>query len=487
MLLAALGCVLFFGFVSGNLEIVHLLWAVAGIATCLGITSGVMRTLFPHMEETKRWQRFIETARGLQLHARGGIARPSITGKIDDCDVRISPVNRDHIIVISAPSHGAHFDISLSPKTDDDERERSIRLGDDEFDHRVVVQGNVPEVVALLDVKTRRMVVELMDELSVEVRRRQVLKYGRHLELDPGGTLLCLRRMAELSERLFRVSAREIQDRLANNARCDPNPKVRALNLRLLCEYYPPDQRMRSLGRTALSSDHLECVLEGAIGLAEAGDGLDRLRAFRHLADIAAADTFADELRSPALDALALHFPDQARELVEGVAQEMGPLPSALPSAMLQLGIEPDLDRLTDRAASTRPESQIEVVRRLAEHGLRFEKVLLALLDSPSERVQLEVVEALSSVGSVEAVESILPLTRGFLRSKKLRARAQVAIRTIQDRLEHPGDGGELSLSDPLRGELSVRGQRGDLSGLPSAGGSAPGEADYDLSAPGRA
>lgn len=471
MLLAAIACVLFFGFVSGNLEFMHLLWATAGITTCLAITSGVMRTLFPHLEETKRWERFIERVRGMELHARGGVARPSITGRVADCNVRISPVDREHMVVISvpdSPSYMAHFDISLAPRTSDNKDERSIRLGDEEFDHKVVLRGSMPEVVALLDSRARHEVLDLMAELSVEVRRRQVLKYGRHLELDPEGTKLCLERMAELAGRLFRVSAREIRDRLANNAEDDPHPAVRALNLRLLFEYYPPNARTLLLGRTALSSDHLECVLAGAVGLAEAGDSLDRPRAFEHLADIARADTFADELRSPALEALALYFSDQARPVILEVAKEEGPLPSALPSAMLQVGLEPDLEQVMRRALRAGERAQVEIARRLAEHGGRFEPVFLALLETPSERVQLEVIEALTAVGTVEAVESLLPLTRGLLRSKRLRAKARLAVSAIQHRVEHPGDGGELSIADPLQGELSFGGGRGDLSPPPA-------------------
>ena len=53
------------------------------------------------------------------------------------------------------------------------------------FDRDLVVRGTMPEAIAVLDHETRAQVKEVVGDLSVEVRGRQVLKYGRHLDLDP--------------------------------------------------------------------------------------------------------------------------------------------------------------------------------------------------------------------------------------------------------------------------------------------------------------
>src|SRR5688572_32801925 len=113
MLLALTGCMLLFGVFTGNLTLADILWASTGIATVLTITAGVMGTLFPYLKETRRWERFTEkTGRALTLHSRGGVRRPSLSGRIADCHVTIAPVDREHMIVVSVPQVD-HHEITL--------------------------------------------------------------------------------------------------------------------------------------------------------------------------------------------------------------------------------------------------------------------------------------------------------------------------------------------------------------------------------------
>jgi hypothetical protein len=466
MLLVLTGCLLFFGVFTGNLQLLDILWAFGGIATVLAITAGVMRALFPYLKETRRWERFTEgVGKSLALHSRGGVQRPSLSGQVADCHVTISPVDREHLIVVSVPPSLAQLEsheITLEPRSDLNEDQPSLSLGDPEFDTEVVLRGNLPEVVAVLDATTRAMVLELMRDLSVEVRRRQVMKYGRHLELDPEGTWASVQRMAKLAHRLFRLVPRQAQKKLADNAEDDPCPKVRAMNLRLLFEYYPPSERAILIGRRALQSDDIDCVLAGAVGLAEAGNAEDKELAFRHLADIAALDIFSDEIRSEAIDELAILFPEQAKSVLRGIERETGPLPSTLIPSMVTIGMELDLDHLIRRAVSATDMAQIQILRRLPREP-RFEPLACAMFESMSEEVQLEAVEHATHHGTIRAVEGLLPLTRGILRSKSLRERAQQAIDAIQARVTS-GGGGALSLTERGRGELSFGAEAGRLS-----------------------
>jgi hypothetical protein len=454
MLLALTGCMLLFGVFTGNLTFADILWASAGIATVLAITAGVMGTLFPYLKETRRWERFTEkTGRALTLHSRGGVHRPSLSGRVADCHVTISPVDREHMIVVSVPQV-EHHEITLALKTElEDGVHASLALGDPSFDEQVVLHGSIPEVVAVLDVQTRQMVLELMQDLSVQVKRRQVIKWGRHLDLDPQGTWLCLERMVNVADRLFRLEPGRAMRNLGVNAERDPHPKVRALNLRLLFEYYPPNQRTLAIGRRALASENVEVVLAGAIGLAEAGDELDKERAFEHLADIA-RQSFSDDVRSPAIEALSMSFHERSRPVLEELAKTGGPLPSELLFALVRVGIEPELEHLIPRVLMAPERVQSEIARELSAHGTRFERLACAMLDSAFESVQIEIADGLARTGTIRAVEGLLPLTKGLLRSKGLRDRAQHAIESIQSRIIE-GDGGQLSLTEPARGELS--------------------------------
>jgi hypothetical protein len=466
MLLALVGCMLFFGLFTGNLQLLDVLWAFGGIATVLAVTAGVMRTLFPYLKETKRWERFTEkVGTSMTLHSRGGVQPPSLSGRVEECHVSISPIDREHLIVVSVPSSLAHLEtheMTIEPRSDTNREQPSLSLGDPEFDAQVVLRGNMPEVVAVLDSRTRAMLLELMRDLSVEVRRRQVLKYGRHLELDPDGTWLCLQRMADLAHHLFSFLPRHAQKKLADNAEDDPEPKVRALNLRLLFEYYPPNERSLLIGRRALTSDDIDCVLAAAVGLAEAGTDDDKQLAFRHLAEIAAAETFSDEVRSQAIDELANLFPDRARSILSDIQRETSPLPSTLVPALATVGIAPDFDHLALRALTATEPAQLQIVRRLPQ-GSRYEPITCALFASAYEAVQLAAVEHAFAHGTIRSVEQLLPLTRGLLRSKPLRERAQHAIDAIQARVAN-ADGGQLSLTEHSRGELSFTADAGALS-----------------------
>src|SRR5688572_27097754 len=166
MLLALTGCMLFFGLFTGNLTLADILWAGGGIATVLAITGGVIRSLFPYLKETKRWERFTEkVGKSLTLHSRGGVHRPSLSGRVADCHVAISPVDREHLIVVSVPSslvpHENH-EITLELKTDLNADQPTIALGDPEFDAQVVLRGTIPETIAVLDAETRAVTLELM-------------------------------------------------------------------------------------------------------------------------------------------------------------------------------------------------------------------------------------------------------------------------------------------------------------------------------------
>jgi hypothetical protein len=464
MLLVLIGGLLLFGIVTGTATFTHVLWATAGITTIVAITSAIMGTLLPYSGATRRWARFTEKVGNLELQSWAGLRPPSVSGRVGRCHVTISLVEREQLVVMSLPSSAAniaHHDITLETRTSENRDAPSLTLGDPAFDPFVVLRGSLPEVVAVLDAKARASVLRMLDEESVEIRKRQVLRYGRRLEIDPEATWRSLSAMADLSEHLFLVSPSDVRARLLENATNDPLIKVRALNLLMLFEYYPPDQRVLMLGRLALSSGHPDLALAGAQGLAETGDAVDRARALEWLG--VASRSPIGEIANAAIDLLSMHFALEARPILEEIEKENGPLPAALLPALARAGVEPDMGRLVDRARRSGDAIKLDIARRLPEHGSRFERLATAMLEESPEEVQLELIEGLIRTGTIDAVAPLLPLTKGVLRSKRVKERAELAIRAIQSKLAH-SDAGQLSLSSAHRGELSVEDARGGLS-----------------------
>ena len=94
----------------------------------------------------------------------------------------------------------------------------------------------------------------------------------------------------------------------------------------------------------------------------------------------------------------------------------------------------------------------------------RAEPTLIALLAVDDAKVRVAAAAALASVGTVRAVEPLLPLTKGVLDTELHRV-AQDAIRKIQSRLGD-AEAGRVSVSkvESLAGGVSLASEGGELS-----------------------
>lgn len=103
----------------------------------------------------------------------------------------------------------------------------------------------------------------------------------------------------------------------------------------------------------------------------------------------------------------------------------------------------------------------------IADHLRRAgaEDALMSLLGAESAELKVPAIQALGAIGTVRAVEPLLPLTEGMLTSPALKQAARAAVQSIQGRL---GDvsAGSLSVVDggATAGALSVSGEAGALS-----------------------
>ena len=112
--------------------------------------------------------------------------------------------------------------------------------------------------------------------------------------------------------------------------------------------------------------------------------------------------------------------------------------------------------------------SALQVAATLIVHrqgDTRFAGKLVSLLTSENEEVQMVAANALAKLGSLDAVESLLPLTEGLTRSPEVKAAARDAVRAIQQRAGSPTGGGLSVVDDVDRaGGLSLPRQEGAVS-----------------------
>jgi hypothetical protein len=111
--------------------------------------------------------------------------------------------------------------------------------------------------------------------------------------------------------------------------------------------------------------------------------------------------------------------------------------------------------------------------------GSQSEGRLLALLGDSDLEVQVAAVRALYEVGTLGAVEHLLPLTQGLLTDGDLKREARNAVDAIQAR--HGGERGAFTLADATpegEGALSLTGDAGALSLSAKARARGEGQAD---------
>jgi len=114
------------------------------------------------------------------------------------------------------------------------------------------------------------------------------------------------------------------------------------------------------------------------------------------------------------------------------------------------------------------PETSLRVfaAELVGKHALAgAQSALLAMLDSDDPPIQIAAAGALEVVGGREAVEPLLPLTKGLLTDVDLKTAARAAVESIQARLGAGGQGGLAVVDAAARaGQLSVVAGEGRLS-----------------------
>jgi hypothetical protein len=321
--------------------------------------------------------------------------------------------------------------------------ERDVNLGDAAFDDVAVLSALDAYSCAALSHGTRQQLVLLLRR-GGWVRQGRVALDGFWSWRNEAPSLVQQVRWLSKLATLLSVPAHALHERLARNALRDPAPAVRLHNLRFLvaAETRTPPALLASTARALLADVHAPVRLLAAQQLG--AEGVPALRSL--LAPGTAADATCTTLAT---------LPRElARDLHESV-----------------------LRCITSEHESVRAEA----ATLLGTWALpEAEPALLALLADVAPRVQQAAAQALGVLGSVAAVEHLLPLTQTVLDSQ-LRAAARAAVGSIQSRLGNV-DAGRISLVEErsLAGAVALvepaAARAGELSVVRVAGAE-PGEA----------
>ncbi len=277
------------------------------------------------------------------------------------------------------------------------------------------------------------------------------LLYRAPADVAPGELVRVLRLGLWLARELSSPGG-GVCERLARNARSDPQPGVRLLNLLQLHEQFPEKAEAREASQEDLKDPSPWVRLAAARFLKDEGLAvLEQLVQDRAIPESAAAEAltllaarYPAQRAGPLLaTALKMHSGEARRQAVEELGrirygQARGPLRVLLEHA----------DPRTGAAAAA----------ALAALGdVKAETTLLKAVESDARELRLAAIRALGMVGSAASVEPLL----SFLASRRLDAETSQVIRSaigaIQSRLAGAG-AGQLSLAatPPGSGWLSV-------------------------------
>ncbi|HVG06549.1 MAG TPA: HEAT repeat domain-containing protein [Thermoanaerobaculia bacterium] len=420
------------------------------------LLSGGTMLWFGIQESRKRLRAWKDAAesRGLEVVEAFAGWYPRLRARAGLVYVRIEAFGnkgRDTRIIIEAPAPPEFKGVTIHPESKF-EHGREIEIGDGFFDDMFFIAGPPQLVLALLDAKTRRLLVDLKEKSEMAISAGNVRAVVSGDE-----------KLAAILSLLLGVQKRfappvDVLPRLARNAQEDPEPGVRLQNLLILirgfswspetilalhkaCSDPSPEIRLRAAKQ--LGAEAHGVLLELAENLeddavsAEALAIMDRELPFERVNAILALAMRRRRLRSArvCLDAIGRRGAASGVGLLAKVLErEDGDLASAAAKALGAIG-SPDA-----------------------------EPSLIQALQREDTDVRVAAAEALGRVGSAAAVP---PLKEAAERSRldlDLRRAARQAIGEIQSRLQGASLG-QLSLAGAEAGQLSLaQAEAGQLS-----------------------
>lgn len=387
---------------------------------------------------------------------------PPLRARAGALDVRIDPLgDQDLQISVVVPGPPDFQKVRICPKAEANPWLQDIEVRDAWFDRTFCVEGPIRLVFALLDGRTRHLLRHCVDPKS-----RLAISLGEIRAVIPLQRLsFILPHLLELGQRL--AQPLDVLQRVAENAREDPEAGVRLQNLLVLVHELPGNPMTIEALRTACSDASPEIRLRAAKELGP--EGRDILLEF-------AESREDDAFSAGAVSILDRELPVERMKAILDHAQDERSIQTAR-ACLEVLGRRGDaaaVDMLAEVLAfeSTLETDELAVAAAQALEATgnpAAEPPLIPALQSEHADLRVAAANALGRVGSVAAV---LPLeeAESFLRDAELRRAARQAIAEIQARL--PGASpGQLSMAEVETGQLSLAPEAGQLSYATDAAG----------------
>ncbi len=324
-----------------------------------------------------------------------------------------------------------------------------VKTGDAAFDQAVHVSGSEALALALLDAAGRRAVARVLGE-GGEVT-------GGRVQLDRKGSVESSDELVELVERCLAVGRalsadpESVPQRLCDNLRTEPLPEVRVRLLSVLDREYPRFPGTADAARHALED------ADAAVRLLAAKVARDE-PARVCLEALVRDDGVDAALRARALEELVRAHPSAGVRPFIALGLASSALPLQLRAAACA-GVSRDafhLPQLKLLAEHNAEEVRIAVAKALGELGAPEGELVLMGRLADTEAVQLAAAEALAELGTLAAVEALLPLAQSLKPLGGVKEAARTAIRTIQVRHSAVGSGGLSVVDEGATGGLSV-------------------------------
>jgi hypothetical protein len=341
----------------------------------------------------------------------------------------------------------------------------SVTARDRERMH-LTIEGNSgltlrAEDLDTLDVETCRILRPLMEGiLQVPGARFDVMlriHSGNIVATFPAKDALLLRRhfggvlqpLLAVAHRLQRPEG--IAARIAEEARQDPEWRVRLANLRRLVRQYPQHPATRAALEQSCHDERQEIQLEAALAQGpEKGEAT--------LWEIATAEWSADAHAAQAVAALGKRLPpDRVQVILErALRSRRSETASACLDVLGQHGGSAVVGPLSKVLAVVSGDLAVEAAHALGASGAASaETPLLDALGNDARAVRVAAAQALGRVGSAAAVLPLQERSAADRRDASLQQAARQAIAAIQSRVG-AATRGALSLAESETGKLSL-------------------------------
>jgi hypothetical protein len=416
-------------------------WLNLGVPAALGglyLWNGLAR----NRRRLQIWQEALAQCPGVEVESSGIVTlRAKLTARSGPLEMRLTDA-RGHSERVEIAIEGPEGFFAVKLRLQSFKRgTQEIEVGDKEFDDTFLVDGPLRPVGARLDAAMRRQLVRASavcnpleigaGQLRVEVSDEK-LPYILPILLDIGRQL---------------ADPVDVEGRIAENARRDPEAGVRLFNLLLLIRERPGAPDTLRVLRGACSDASPQVRLQAAIALGDEG---------RNVLLKLAENAEDDAVSAQAVSHLGGKLPfERARDILSRSLRE-GLLQTAR-ACLEVLGHRRAAAIGTLERVMTEEKGELAAAAALAlgtTGEAAAEPPLLEALRSEDGDLREAAATALGRVGSIAAVQPLKEAAERSLFDLALRRASRQAIAEIQSRLG--ASPGQLSLAEAEAGQLSL-------------------------------